>query len=74
VPDDRASRRHSVEHVDDRYDLRQQRQGGATQSKNACVIVESMLASASGLPVQYACERRDLPRCRFMIGSDANAE
>ena len=44
------------------------------RNENACVIVESMLASASGLPVQYACERSDLPRCRFMIGSDANAE
>jgi predicted ArsR family transcriptional regulator len=41
------------------------------RSENACVIVESMLANASGLPVYQACDRGDLPRCRFVVDEDS---
>jgi len=44
------------------------------RSENACIIVESMLTGASGVPVHHACDRGDLPRCRFMIGSGAAIE
>jgi hypothetical protein len=34
-----------------------------------CLLVETMLAQIIGLPVQERCDRRESPRCFFLVGA-----
>jgi predicted ArsR family transcriptional regulator len=34
-----------------------------------CLLVETMLAQIIGLPVQEQCDRREPPRCFFVVGT-----